>query len=445
MVLINGVKYACERCIRGHRVTTCSHTDQPLTMIKPKGRPATQCQHCREQRKLKNTHISCTCGKKGKAPGNHLALCPCNKNSHCTCACVTSKKLDKSKKITLKNQSESEMARLSAVTDDGVPLTLPSQDESFASNYVLEDMSENLDTNADLFDLFANQPDQYIPGQQVYPQLFLDVANSASSSPIHSGSSNGALSSATPQELQQTIKPTMNNPAENRRVPGEEIMFPLFPLVGSCSFDDSESRPLLSLPHTHHPHPTMPNSNHQQYPVRPKRPESVLSLASNSSTATSQSRLNLQLENFFNASSGPIQNHSAAYPPSVPEQVPGTGRSEPDSERVLDEAIDGNDFMSQNPFNDEHEMRLKEYKRFIGAINSPRDQKNDTMASRGPEFTQSYDFDQPKESVLDSIQLPTNLPTTTPQYNIDSFDLGPNHLYNDFVEPMKFETKDVNS
>ena len=63
MVLINGVKYACERCIRGHRVTTCNHTDQPLMMIKPKGRPSTTCNHCKELRKNKNANPSgmCTC------------------------------------------------------------------------------------------------------------------------------------------------------------------------------------------------------------------------------------------------------------------------------------------------------------------------------------------------------------------------------------------------
>ncbi|CCD23342.1 Haa1p NDAI_0B03070 [Naumovozyma dairenensis CBS 421] len=68
MVLINGVKYACERCIRGHRVTTCNHTDQPLMMIKPKGRPSTTCAYCKELRKNKNGNIpgSCTCGRQEK-------------------------------------------------------------------------------------------------------------------------------------------------------------------------------------------------------------------------------------------------------------------------------------------------------------------------------------------------------------------------------------------
>ncbi|SCU90808.1 LADA_0F06524g1_1 [Lachancea dasiensis] len=68
MVVVNGIKYACERCIRGHRVTTCNHTDQPLMMIKPKGRPSTTCAHCKELRKNKNSNPagSCTCGRQEK-------------------------------------------------------------------------------------------------------------------------------------------------------------------------------------------------------------------------------------------------------------------------------------------------------------------------------------------------------------------------------------------
>ncbi|GME74398.1 unnamed protein product [Ambrosiozyma monospora] len=92
MVLINGVKYACERCIRGHRVTTCTHTDQPLLMIKPKGRPSTQCAHCQEQRKLKNAHTACTCRKKGDPKlKDHEVGCACRATGECTCTSKTKK------------------------------------------------------------------------------------------------------------------------------------------------------------------------------------------------------------------------------------------------------------------------------------------------------------------------------------------------------------------
>ncbi|KAF5351565.1 hypothetical protein D9758_007198 [Tetrapyrgos nigripes] len=63
MVLISSKKYACETCIKGHRSSSCQHTDRPLYEIKKKGRPVTQCEHCRELRKTKQVHVKCICQK----------------------------------------------------------------------------------------------------------------------------------------------------------------------------------------------------------------------------------------------------------------------------------------------------------------------------------------------------------------------------------------------
>lgn len=74
MVLISGNKYACETCIKGHRSSTCKHTDRPLFEIKRKGRPVTQCDHCRELRKTKQIHVKCVCEVKEEpavAPSCH--------------------------------------------------------------------------------------------------------------------------------------------------------------------------------------------------------------------------------------------------------------------------------------------------------------------------------------------------------------------------------------
>ncbi|ORY35493.1 hypothetical protein BCR39DRAFT_510076 [Naematelia encephala] len=64
MVLINDKKFACGTCIKGHRVSGCTHTDRPLFEVKKKGRPATQCQFCREKRKGPgaSVHTKCQCG-----------------------------------------------------------------------------------------------------------------------------------------------------------------------------------------------------------------------------------------------------------------------------------------------------------------------------------------------------------------------------------------------
>lgn len=84
-MIIDGEKWACEACVRGHRVSSCHHsgmffllcllvssslrliaTDRPLTHINKKGRPVSQCAHCRGLRKSRTTHTKCECGEKKK-------------------------------------------------------------------------------------------------------------------------------------------------------------------------------------------------------------------------------------------------------------------------------------------------------------------------------------------------------------------------------------------
>ncbi|KAK5816596.1 hypothetical protein F5H01DRAFT_182498 [Linnemannia elongata] len=63
MVFVNGQKFACATCIKGHRSTTCNHGERPLHEIKKKGRPSTQCPHCKELRKAKQVNVRCICGR----------------------------------------------------------------------------------------------------------------------------------------------------------------------------------------------------------------------------------------------------------------------------------------------------------------------------------------------------------------------------------------------
>ncbi|CAL1709496.1 unnamed protein product [Somion occarium] len=70
MVFVGDRKYACETCIKGHRSSTCKHTDRPLFEIKKKGRPVTQCEHCRELRKTRQVHVKCICEQKDESEGS---------------------------------------------------------------------------------------------------------------------------------------------------------------------------------------------------------------------------------------------------------------------------------------------------------------------------------------------------------------------------------------
>ncbi|KAJ6626989.1 hypothetical protein B0H10DRAFT_1906506 [Mycena sp. CBHHK59/15] len=61
MVFVNNKKFACESCIKGHRSSSCHHTDRPLFEIKKKGRPVSQCETCRELRQSRRVHSKCNC------------------------------------------------------------------------------------------------------------------------------------------------------------------------------------------------------------------------------------------------------------------------------------------------------------------------------------------------------------------------------------------------
>ncbi|TFL06243.1 copper fist DNA binding domain-containing protein [Pterulicium gracile] len=61
VIVVNAQKFACESCIKGHRSSSCHHTDRPLYEIKKKGRPVSQCEKCRALRKSKKVHSKCTC------------------------------------------------------------------------------------------------------------------------------------------------------------------------------------------------------------------------------------------------------------------------------------------------------------------------------------------------------------------------------------------------
>ncbi|KIM84696.1 hypothetical protein PILCRDRAFT_33349, partial [Piloderma croceum F 1598] len=50
-----------ESCIKGHRSSSCKHSDRPLFEIKKKGRPVSQCEKCRKLRQSKRVHSKCLC------------------------------------------------------------------------------------------------------------------------------------------------------------------------------------------------------------------------------------------------------------------------------------------------------------------------------------------------------------------------------------------------
>ncbi|CUM57447.1 unnamed protein product [Debaryomyces tyrocola] len=351
MVLINGVKYACERCIRGHRVTTCTHTDQPLTMIKPKGRPATQCQHCREQRKNKNLHTVCTCGKKGKSPGMHLALCQCLKNSHCTCSSNASKKSDTKKKL---QKSMSELSiRKEPETAGGTVVF----NERPSGNSI--DAERPFEMGNGLFDMFSPSSDSYsaalLPGTNSTLNTSVPAPAPRSITKARSVDSQFPGDSSIDTNITDTNTNATMSENTNKLPPNSDMvdnMFPLFPLVGNSSFSNSKDQPLSPIPdhvkakldQSLNLSGSLVNDNNDNInaalshyqPIRPKRPESSLSITSNSSTA---SRPNPNMEN-FNYLNIPA---SSAYPPNSFNFSP-------------DGANQNNDFTPNSLFDSQYEL-----------------------------------------------------------------------------------------
>ncbi|UNI13710.1 transcriptional activator haa1 [Purpureocillium takamizusanense] len=90
-MIISGETYACEACIRGHRTARCQHNDRPLQLIKKKGRPVSQCNHCRSMRQSRSAHVKCECAKRAREGRVDTANggrepCRCFEDGICRCA-----------------------------------------------------------------------------------------------------------------------------------------------------------------------------------------------------------------------------------------------------------------------------------------------------------------------------------------------------------------------
>lgn len=84
-MMVAGTKHACATCIRGHRSSSCTHSDRQLYEVRKKGRPVSQCPHCRDLRKIKSCHTRCACGENAgeQAKGSK---CRCHDGQPCSCA-----------------------------------------------------------------------------------------------------------------------------------------------------------------------------------------------------------------------------------------------------------------------------------------------------------------------------------------------------------------------
>ena len=64
MIQWKSINFACLKCITGHRPWSCQHLNRPVTEVKPKGRPSSQCTTCKSKRQGSGSHHKCKCGEK---------------------------------------------------------------------------------------------------------------------------------------------------------------------------------------------------------------------------------------------------------------------------------------------------------------------------------------------------------------------------------------------
>ncbi|VUG20068.1 DEBR0S6_07184g1_1 [Brettanomyces bruxellensis] len=174
MIIINNMKYACERCIRGHRASTCNHRDAKLIMIKPKGRPSTQCPHCKELRKLKNSHVACNCSQKHNPSAKiHDKDCACIITGECGCCANKSKK-----KIT------SSTFRLSASPPVESPLSFDPNTATFISSIDSPSSGAPNGSTPDLYtDSYENLPSPSTSLSAMSPDQVIDYITGGKDSP----------------------------------------------------------------------------------------------------------------------------------------------------------------------------------------------------------------------------------------------------------------------
>ncbi|CEL12000.1 hypothetical protein ASPCAL15094 [Aspergillus calidoustus] len=72
---------------------------RPLTLIKKKGRPVSQCLHCRTLRESRSAHVKCGCGpanpeKRNAETRNSYPQCNCARGERCACALKTEPSMD---------------------------------------------------------------------------------------------------------------------------------------------------------------------------------------------------------------------------------------------------------------------------------------------------------------------------------------------------------------
>ncbi|KAJ6784770.1 hypothetical protein PWT90_05730 [Aphanocladium album] len=158
--------------VLGHLTPIANHhsLDRPLQHIKAKGRPVSQCNHCRSERKNRSAHVKCQCGKRASEGGSGKGSnsqrwasirpltastdCGCFSGQKCRCATKKSPKQE-AKKLGDISEHLSDLASPASTLNTASPAQpsigtdLPWSDASTpASNFTSLDGLPQFDSSA---------------------------------------------------------------------------------------------------------------------------------------------------------------------------------------------------------------------------------------------------------------------------------------------------------
>ncbi|OAA75709.1 Copper fist DNA binding domain protein [Akanthomyces lecanii RCEF 1005] len=190
-MIIDGETYACESCIRGHRSRNCQHNDRPLQHIKAKGRPVSQCNHCRSERKNRSAHVKCQCGKRASEGGS---------GQKCRCATKKSPKQEPTKLGDISDQI-SELASPASILN----MTSPAQLSSAGTDFQWSDAATPASNFTSLDGLAQFDPDAWISSPQLDSTMGFGGGGSMDQSAAMpaAGAESGTGLFSSPQQQQQ--------------------------------------------------------------------------------------------------------------------------------------------------------------------------------------------------------------------------------------------------
>ncbi|CCF57318.1 hypothetical protein KAFR_0C03260 [Kazachstania africana CBS 2517] len=199
MIVINGVKYACELCIRGHRTHSCNHSDRKLIEVRRKGRPSTTCMHCKELRSINKSNPSGKCRCSSTAVKKDISALDCLCTIGETCKCHS------------KRKRNTKMVNPAPIKYSPLPDSLANSEDK------LDDFSSQL-VEESLWDILnEGSPQEELPDETFETDSFLQALNRTETS--HKEMDQMSTTSALDSYIEESPQFSRSNESSLSNIP----------------------------------------------------------------------------------------------------------------------------------------------------------------------------------------------------------------------------------